>query len=222
MSILFNIEDDYLKLVNQIEELEGEITPELEEALKINAKELESKIKAYHHIIQQKNANIMIIKDEKDRLSNLEKVNANIINKLKNNILYAVKTFGYEGKSGNKKLDYDTVKLYTKSSEKIEVDVEKYITDAFTLKNTIIPSLEFNSKVNFGDEGRAYRYEIPIQFDINDIANIASSITDNNIRRMFVDYFSPVISKTEIKKVIKEGFTINNCKLIEEDNVIIK
>jgi hypothetical protein len=39
---------------------------------------------------------------------------------------------------------------------------------------------------------------------------------------MFVDYFSPVISKTEIKKVIKEGFTINNCKLIEEYNVIIK
>ena len=40
---LYHIETEYLTIINQVEELEGELTPELEEQLTINEKELQSK-----------------------------------------------------------------------------------------------------------------------------------------------------------------------------------
>ena len=40
---LYNINNEYLELINKVENLEGELTPELENALTINKSELEIK-----------------------------------------------------------------------------------------------------------------------------------------------------------------------------------
>ena len=119
---LFNIEEEYLQLMQEIEELEGELTPELDEKLKINQEELESKIKAYHHIIENMKGDMQLIKDESERLANLKKSKESLIDKLKGKVLNATTIFGYDGKSGNKKLDFDTLKVYTVNKDKIEVD----------------------------------------------------------------------------------------------------
>jgi hypothetical protein len=51
---LYNIEQEYLNLISEIESLDGELTPEIEEQLTINKEQLESKSVAYLQVIATK------------------------------------------------------------------------------------------------------------------------------------------------------------------------
>jgi hypothetical protein len=48
---LYNIEQEYLNLISEIEALDGELTPEIEDQLNINKEQLESKSVAYLQVI---------------------------------------------------------------------------------------------------------------------------------------------------------------------------
>ncbi len=91
---LHSIKKDYLDLINEVEGMEGELTPEIEYKLKINKTELQSKAIAYHSIILSKDAFTMQIDNEIKRLQALKKRNVNLVSKLKNSLLSAVETFG--------------------------------------------------------------------------------------------------------------------------------
>ena len=53
MASIYNIQQELLDIFNQIEENEGEITPELEEQLRISKDEFEDKIRSYTGVIHQ-------------------------------------------------------------------------------------------------------------------------------------------------------------------------
>ena len=76
---LYEISNDYLQLVNQLEELEGELTPEIEKALEI---------------IKTKDVVNMAIDIEIKRLQALKKQNNTSISFLKDRLLGAVELFG--------------------------------------------------------------------------------------------------------------------------------
>jgi len=80
--------------MNQIEQAEGEITPEMEDQLKINEGELQSKSIAYLSIIKDREAFVVQIDEEIKRLTALKKRNNNLVDRLKENILNAVNLFG--------------------------------------------------------------------------------------------------------------------------------
>lgn len=117
MSNYFEIRTDLLNIVRQLEE--GEVTDELQEELRITEKDLEIKLKSYAKAVRMIEGEITIIKDEKDRLDKHIKSKELTINKLKNVIKDAVNLFGYNGKSGNKKLDYEDIKFYTRIGEEL-------------------------------------------------------------------------------------------------------
>lgn len=119
---IFEISAKYKSILDRIEELEGELTPEFEEALVITEEELEDKIKAYHGVIKTLQGEIEVIKDEKSRLTSLANTKLNLQDRLKSRVLDAVKNFGYDGSSGNKKLDFDTLKLWTVNKDSLEID----------------------------------------------------------------------------------------------------
>jgi len=73
MSTLYKIEQDYLDIISQVEESEGELTPEMEESLKINQSELQQKSIAYLEVIKTKDAFNGMIDDEIKRLTALKK-----------------------------------------------------------------------------------------------------------------------------------------------------
>lgn len=91
---LYEIKQEYLELINQVEELEGEITPEIEEQLIINQNELQNKAIAYHSVILAKDAFNMQIDNEIKRLQALKKRNNTLIDNLKNRLVGAIQTFG--------------------------------------------------------------------------------------------------------------------------------
>jgi hypothetical protein len=94
MSSLYEITSKQQLLINEIESLEGEITPEIEQALIITENELQQKSIAYLEVIKQKESFNSLIDNEIKRLQQLKKVNGNIIDRLENNLLLAVITFG--------------------------------------------------------------------------------------------------------------------------------
>jgi len=111
---LYSIKNEYLELVNEIEELEGELTPELEYKLKINQSELSNKTIAYHSVILSKEAFNTTIDNEIKRLQGLKKQNNNVIDRLKNSLVSAIELYG------DIKIGTNTFSL--RKSERVEVE----------------------------------------------------------------------------------------------------
>ena len=116
MKTLYNINIDYLELINQVEQAEGVLTPELEQALTINKSELEVKSIAYVEVIKQRESLNERIDNEIKRLQALKKSNDTLVSRLKNNLLNAVNLFG----------NYDAgfIKLSTRKSKQVVVDYD--------------------------------------------------------------------------------------------------
>lgn len=90
---LYEIEQQYVELANQIIDNDGEITEELEKQLKINENELKTKGQAYALIIKQFEADNASIKAEKERLDNLAKSRQKTIDKLKERLLQSMNLY---------------------------------------------------------------------------------------------------------------------------------
>ena len=126
---LYNIIEEQRYTLEQIEIMEGELTPELEEQLTINANQLESKSMAYLEVIKTKDAFNLLLTDEIKRLQALKKRSDNLVVRLKDNLLIAVKTFG----------DFEVgfTKFSTRKSTTIEVEDVNQLPDEFkTIKVT--------------------------------------------------------------------------------------
>lgn len=116
MKSLYNIYKDYLELISQVEEAEGVLTPELEQALTINKSELEVKSIAYVEVIKQRESLNERIDNEIKRLQALKKSNDTLVSKLKNSLLNAVNLFGnYEA---------GFIKLSTQKSKQVVIDYD--------------------------------------------------------------------------------------------------
>lgn len=126
---LYNIIEEQRYTLAEIELMEGELTHELEEQLIINSHQLESKSIGYLEVIKTKDAFNLQITEEIKRLQAMKKRNDNLVSRLKDNLLLAVKTFG----------DYEVgfTKFGTRKSSTVEVlDVNQLPTEYKTVKVT--------------------------------------------------------------------------------------
>jgi len=73
MKSLYHITAEQARLNDAIEAAEGELSPELEEALHINASELEARAEDYAASILDAEANVAAIRTEEERLGKLRK-----------------------------------------------------------------------------------------------------------------------------------------------------
>ncbi len=113
---LYVIKEEYLDLISQIEQAEGELTSELESALTINKAELEVKSIAYVEVIKQRESFNARIDEEIKRLQAIKKANDNLVLRLKNNLLNAVNMFG--------NFEAGFLKLSTRKSKSVEVNID--------------------------------------------------------------------------------------------------
>lgn len=200
---LFNISDEYIRLINQIEENEGVLDEHLEKELEINKQQLEEKIKSYYHIIKEKQAEIQLIKDENERLSKISKIKDNLIESIKHKVLDAVNLFGYTGKSGNKKLDFDTLKVYTGARESVEVNDIEFVNE----------SIIALSAKKLDDR---FKYTITRQFTNIELHEIAKCIDLKH------DDCQVVLSKSNIKLSIEAGVKIPGCQIVKNQHITFK
>ena len=106
---LYNIEQEYLEIANQLED--GELSPELETALAINERELQGKAIAYAYVIKEAEDTVSIIDAEIKRLQGLKKTEQNKAQRLKDTIQNAMELYGIT------EIKTETLKLNFRRSE---------------------------------------------------------------------------------------------------------
>jgi hypothetical protein len=122
---IFQIEQNYNQLAEQLIDNDGELTPELSEQLAITEEQLQNKSVAYSFVIKQMDADVDIISAEISRLQNLKKQREKASDYLKERIKHAMDTFQID------EIKTPLVKINFRKSETVEVDDVNQLPAAF-------------------------------------------------------------------------------------------
>ena len=146
---LYQITQDQNELFNQIDELEGELTPELEKELEITQENFDAKIRGYIWRNKKQQAELEAAKKEKERVENVIKRLEKSISDMENRMLVAVEVFG-----GVKQVDTFTLKV--SKSESTDIFDAELIPSKFkiitTTTTTTIPKDEVKKAIKNGEE----------------------------------------------------------------------
>lgn len=115
---LYNIQQDYLKVVEEIIDQDGEITEEQEKELAITKEELQEKGTNYALIILENDNTIETITSEILRLGKLQKRHEKINRKLKDSLLFAMENCNV------KNIESAIVQISLRQSEYVEIENE--------------------------------------------------------------------------------------------------
>ena len=113
---LYGITAELNGILAQLEELGGEITPELEQALAINEGQFVAKAEDYGHAILNLKGMAAAAKAEKERLAALQKFYENAQKRLTDALSTAMQVFGHD------KVENATMRLSLRHSTATEVD----------------------------------------------------------------------------------------------------
>ena len=128
---IYQIQNEYLLLINQIIDNGGEVTPQQELNLQITRDQLQDKGTNYAFVIKKLDAECDIIDAEIKRLSELKKVRQNACERLKANINHAMQIFEVD------KIESPLIKLSFRKSQSVNVaDVNSLPSEYKTIKVT--------------------------------------------------------------------------------------
>lgn len=245
MGTIFDIERDLITLFEELEENGGELTPEIEEKLKLNDQEVTRKVKSYVGYINKLKSDEVAIKAEQDRLAALKKSKDNTIKSITNLVLYAIKTFGNEDKKGKKFFDWGTGKVSIRNSQAVEVDTNKLevvnnILESIFENGIFTNTLQCNESIDVEgllDAANNAADKIEIE-DLDDITievtipvSVSNLIKGNGYDLMKqigvtspnVWKFKPTVDKKAMKtKIADEGCESNIAKIVTNENLNIK
>ena len=142
---LYKITQKQQELFDFILESEGEITPDVEESLKINAENFESKARSYIWMIKKLESENVTISNELERLKHIEKRNDKLIDRLKESMKMALEIFGE-----SKKIDTFTLSL--RKSKSVEIIDAELIPEAYRVVKTTetINKIEIKKAIESG------------------------------------------------------------------------
>lgn len=122
---IFNVEADLEAIFMELEDNGGELTPEIEEKLKITQENFENKVSKYVKAIRYYEDNVSILKGRKKGIDDLLKVRENRAKRLRAVITDAVSRYGIKGKSGNRVFELWDAKLFTRNTEAVELKEDR-------------------------------------------------------------------------------------------------
>ena len=129
---LYQIEQDLLDLYAQVEENNGEITPEIEERLNITQENFTNKLENYTRFVKVLEGDIALMDSEIERISKLKQTKQNLVNRLELSMLNALKLFGNKDpKKDIWRFDLITFKLSTRQSQSVEILDETVIDSKY-------------------------------------------------------------------------------------------
>ena len=143
---LYNIKSEYLAIAQEL--TDGELTPELEQALIITQENLQEKAINYGYVIKNFESEVDIIEEEIKRLNALKKARINAVDKLKNNISDAMQLFGIlEVKAPTFKMNFrksESVEIYEGLDQEFITEKVSYQPDKIAIKNAIKEGRQIN------------------------------------------------------------------------------
>lgn len=130
---LFKISKEYLQLLDELEEREGELTPEIEQKLAINESQFETKVEGYVALIRKLQSDIETARDEEKRISKIRKSRENLVERLKSNLDSVMQM------KGEDRYDAPTFKLSYRKSKQVRILDEEQIPEEY-LRIKVEPS----------------------------------------------------------------------------------
>lgn len=132
---LYNIQQEYISLAEQIIDNDGLLSEEMEAALQINKDQLENKSQCYGFIVRQLEGECDMIDNEIKRLEAMKKSRGKTVDRLKESVSKAMQLYEIE------KIETPTLKISFRKSESIEIEEESLIDEKFmTVKTTKTPN----------------------------------------------------------------------------------
>ncbi|MES2395462.1 MAG: siphovirus Gp157 family protein [Bacteroidota bacterium] len=124
---LYQIRAEHLALLDEIEQNDGELTPELEQALSLTQEQFQEKAVSYGYVIKQFDDKINVIDAEIERLQEL-RFNANKkYNLFKDRLSDAMQAFGFE------KITTPLLTLSFRKSESVEITDKNLIPEVYNM-----------------------------------------------------------------------------------------
>lgn len=128
---LYQIRIDHLSLLQEIEDNEGELTPEVSQALSLTEEQFQEKAISYGYILKTLDNTTSIIDAEIKRLMKLKERSERNKETFKERLSEAMQQFGVE------KINTPTLTLSFRKSESIEISDEDKVPDNFFDQKTI-------------------------------------------------------------------------------------
>lgn len=234
MNNLFDIEQSFLNIFEELEENGGELTPELEEALNITQENFINKIKSYVNVIKSYKNDLDAVKCESNRLKDYKTTKNNTLERLNNRVIEAVEKFGDINKNGVNFVDYSTGKVSIRKTKSITIDEELFnkITSALSMyfdtfsnvssEKDVLDYLVNNCGLNVtADDLRYIVYSVQHEYNIIDLIKNFSKIKEINKNFNSSDF---TIDKGSLKEDIynNEGFETNLAEKSFTKSLIIK
>ena len=195
MASLYQIQEDILRIFNETESCEGEITDEQYNALCIKQEELKTKLDDYVKAIKSWEIDEKALKEEKQKLNNRQNVYKNRVQRLKEAALQAVLNFGEHGKS-NMFVELQSCRLFTRSSESVVMneDRAKLLQDLVT---NFVYEIESNGIACYGSNV--------------DLERILASINANGKAELGDDFIPFTIADlNQLKLTVSQTTSITN------------
>lgn len=237
MMNLFEISTELQNIYNAIEENEGEITPEIAEALEINEENLRLKLHDYSCLIKSLKTDVEACNIEAKRIASVKKSKEALIEKLSTIVADAVDKFGMSTKTGGKYYDLGTQKISLRYTEKCEIN-EDYVSQLGEDFNMFLHRLEENGLIGettFTDDYLEHygnglnRDDLQnLKFNISFVGNVLD-ITDGN-RNELLKIMSKIpngvitysTSKTDCKNTLNCHKGLAYANLIPSKSITIK
>lgn len=143
---IYEIAQEELDLLNEIEELDGELTPELEERLKINEANMAKKMEDYCKAIRYYEMTVANAKSEKERLDKLIKRSERSQQWLKDAILNVMNA------TGKPKVSAGTFTVGTRKSTAVNIIDEYSIPVRYEVVTVKIDKTAIKDAIKNGEE----------------------------------------------------------------------
>lgn len=132
---LYDLTSEQMRLMNCIEALDGEITPEVAEELEINEANFNGKVESYIKVLQHYKMLAEAAKKEKSRVADLQKFYERQIERLEQNVVFGMETFD------KTRVELGTCRLSLRHSQSVTIDDEtqlptEYLKVSYTADKT--------------------------------------------------------------------------------------
>lgn len=121
MATLYNILEEHKLLLQQIEELDGEVTPELDEAMNLTREQFDDKAASYGYMVKKFEDESTVIEAEIKRLKNLQDKAEKKAEWFRFKIDSAMKEFGID------EVNKNNLRLFFRKSKAVVIDNEELI-----------------------------------------------------------------------------------------------
>ena len=122
---LYDLTSEQVRLMNCIEAMDGEITPEVAEELEINEANFNGKVESYIKVMQHYKMLAEAAKKEKSRVADLQKFYEKQIERLENNVVFGMGAFSKE------RVELGTCRLSLRHSQAVSIEDETMIPQEY-------------------------------------------------------------------------------------------